>query len=152
VGGSTPGGSGEGSQPGDIAPGQEANPEFARQATELVLKRVQDSLERGDVDPQLLEDLGWTPEQMQRFVERMGRELNRPADTADSPAAAARQLQFEEMLKSLQLDRQGRRREAGEQPSREVQQVDSRRAPVPSEYRKAFEAYQKRLAKQPAKK
>lgn len=138
---------GKGSDDGTSAPaGEEANPEFQRQAAELVLQKLKDELERGDVSPELLEELGWTKEQTERFVERMSQELNR--SKTESPESEARRLQFEEMLKNLNVKPKASTREATEQPSREVEQVDSRRRNVPAEYRKAWERYTERLNKQ----
>ncbi|MDZ4687518.1 MAG: hypothetical protein SH850_20805 [Planctomycetaceae bacterium] len=140
----TAGGTGE-----EVAPGDPANLEFKKQAAELVLQRLKDGLDRGEVDPQLLEELGWTPDEMQRFVSRMSKSLHDEAD-AESPEALARRVQFEEMLRSLNLDRTGAKRAAGKQPSREVDQIEARRAPVPEAYRKAWERYTQQMSKQPA--
>jgi hypothetical protein len=128
--------------------GDPANLEFKKQAAELVLQRLKDGLERGDVDPKLLEELGWTPDEMQRFVNRLSQTLHQN-DDAESPESVARRVQFEEMLRSLSLDRSGRKRAASQQPNREVDQIESRRAPVPGEYRKAWEKYTQQLSKQP---
>ena len=125
-----------------------ANLEFKKQAAELVLQRLKDGLDRGDVDPKLLDDLGWTPDDMRRFVDRMSQSLHQ-TDAAETPEALARRVQFEEMLRSLNLDRTGTKRTAGQQPNREVDQIESRRAPVPSQYRKAWEKYTQQLSKQP---
>jgi hypothetical protein len=126
--------------------GDAAVAEFNRQAAELILQRLQKNLERGDIDPALLEELGWTEAEMRRFVERLGKQLQRDAD--DSPEAEARRLQFEEMLKSLDLRRTGAKRAAGEVPKRSVEQVDSRRSVAPAEYRKAWETYTRKLLEQ----
>jgi collagen type III alpha len=149
-GGEQPGpdGEGGGAAPAAAPPGDPANLEFKKQAAELVLQRLKDGLERGDVDPQLLDELGWTNDEMQRFVNRLSESLHGTGE-AESPEAIARRVQFEEMLRSLKLDRVGAKRTAGQQPSREVDQIESRRAPVPGEYRKAWERYTRELSKQP---
>ena len=50
----------EGGESPAVAPGEEANMEYNRQATELILQKLNKQLERGDVDAELLEQLGWT--------------------------------------------------------------------------------------------
>ena len=137
-----------GGSPNSAPPGDPANLEFKKQAAELVLQRLKDGLERGDVDPQLLEELGWTTDEMQRFVDRLSQALH-GGEGDESPESRARRIQFEEMLRNLNLDRSGVRRSAANQPSREVDQIESRRAPVPGEYRKAWERYTRQLSKQP---
>jgi hypothetical protein len=131
--------------------GDAADVEFNRQAAELVLQKLKNNLERGDVDPALLKELGWTEDDMRRFVERLGLELETPTDD-NSPEALARRQQFEEMLKSLDLRRSGSKRAAGQQPTRSVEQIDTRRSTAPAEYRKAWETYTRRLLEQKPKK
>ena len=41
----------------------------------MVLKRLKEELDRGEVDPELLKKLGWTEKDMQRFAERLERQL-----------------------------------------------------------------------------
>jgi hypothetical protein len=129
--------------------GDPANLDYNKQATELVLQRLQQNLERGEVDPKLLEELGWTEEQLQRFVGRLQTALEETAKPAETPQDQARRVQFEEMLKSLDVHRAGSVRTGGDQPSREVEQTDVRRAPVPAEYRRAWENYTRSLSKTP---
>ncbi len=112
-----------------------------------MLQKLKNGLERGEVDPGLLEELGWTEDQLQRFVERMETALRESSQKSETPAEQARRVQFEEMLKSLDVNRRSGVRSGKEQPSREVDQVDSRRAPVPVEYRRAWEQYTKSLSK-----
>ena len=147
--------------PNDDAPGEAtveeseaANLEYNRRATELVLKRLQDELERGDVDPELLEQLGWSKDEMQRFAERLGKHLQESKSLEETPESIARRQQFEEMLKSLDLKKQGTKRSGENSPQRDVNQIESRRANVPPQYRKAYEQFTKDLArqKQPASK
>ncbi len=98
----------------------------------------------------MLEELGWSRDQLERFVDRMSQELNRTK--GESPESEARRLQFEEMLKNLNVKPKASTRTAGETPRREVDQFDSRRSVVPAEYRKAWERYTERLNKQPSQK
>ena len=125
-----------------------ANLEYNKQASELVLKRLQDGLERGDVDPELLEQLGWTEAEMKRFAERLGKHLQESKSTEETPESLARKQQFEEMLKSLDLKKQGTKRSGENSPQRDVNQIESRRNNVPPQYRKAYEQFTKDLARQ----
>ncbi len=128
--------------------GEEANLEYNKQATELVLKRLQDGLERGDVDPELLEQLGWTEAEMKRFAERLGKHLQESKSPDETPESQARRQQFEEMLKSLDLKKRGAKRSGENSPQRDVNQIESRRANVPPQYRRAYEQFTKDLARQ----
>ena len=144
-------------EPGDATTLEEseaANLEYNKQASELVLKRLQDGLERGDVDPELLEQLGWTEAEMKRFAERLGKHLQESKSLDETPESIARRQQFEEMLKSLDLKKQGAKRSGENSPTRDVNLNDSRKANVPPQYKKAYEQFTKDLArqKQPASK
>lgn len=140
-----PGGSGA------AAEGEAANLEFKKQATELVLKRLQDGLERGDVDPELLEKMGWTEDQMRRFTERLSKHLQEAKSPAETPESQARRQQFEETLKSLNLNKQGTTRQGDKSPQRDVDQIDSRRSTVPKEYRSAAERFSREVTRQKGK-
>jgi collagen type III alpha len=142
-------GNGEGIAPTDsptnAGPAEAAKLEHQKQATDLVLKQLQNDLERGEVDPQLLDDLGWNQDDLQRFVDRVNQQLLSSDETA-TPESAARRLQFEEMLKSLPTAGQSAEQRGSAEPDRSVEQIDARRAPVPKEYRKAYEMYTRKLA------
>jgi len=125
-----------------------ANLEYNKQATELVLKRLQDGLDRGDIDPELLEQLGWTEAEMKRFAERLGKHLQESKSLEETPESIARRQQFEEMLKSLDLKRRGTKRSGENSPQRDVNQIESKRTTVPPQYRKAYEQFTKDLARQ----
>src|SRR5690606_36893861 len=81
--GSQTGSGNAGGGSGDLTP-DEANLEDKCQAANLVLKQLQEELDRGQVDPELLKELGWTEEQMRKFAERLSQELNR-SDPPDTP-------------------------------------------------------------------
>lgn len=163
-----PGGNGESSNPtqgdgtngfagkgGDAPDAQtdpdEANLDYNRRAAELVLQRLKDDLNNDTVDPKLLEELGWTPEQLARFTERLAKQLEKPADEL-SPLDEARRKQFEETLKSLNLKDGTAQRSGEKSPQRELEQTGARRAPVPQDYKAAAEAFTKSLSKQKAAK
>jgi len=133
-------------QPEDPQAAEQANLDYAKKATNLVLKRLKEQLERGDVDQQLLDELGWTKEDAAKFAKRLEEQLNAPRDPA-SPEAEARQRQFEELLKSLTVSSTTSRREGDRTRQRRTQQTETRRTTVPPEYREQIEAYTKGLSK-----
>lgn len=58
--------SGKGSDPG----GDEANLEYARKQTDLILDELSEQLEKQEVDRKLLDKLGWTEQELKQFVQR----------------------------------------------------------------------------------
>lgn len=123
------------------------NVEDRLKATNLVLKQLQDDLDRGKVDQELLDKLGWTEDDMRRFTERLQQRLSTDDELAD-PGEAARARQFREMLKSLDLKASSRERlDAFEQKEATTDFSDLRER-VPQKYRGAFEKYLDKLARQ----
>ncbi|MGQ9605101.1 MAG: hypothetical protein ACUVTW_02805 [Thermogutta sp.] len=82
----------------------EPNVEYARRQTDLALRYLEEELAKSTPDPELMERLGWTREEMERFAQRW-RELRKKAEvpTADTNSAK----EFQEVLKSLGLRPQG---------------------------------------------
>jgi hypothetical protein len=126
---------------------EEANEEFSREAANLVLRRLQKELERGEVDQELLDELGWTPEQLKKFVERMQRQLEEKPDDSNSPQAKARQRQFEEMLQNINLSEKSQRRNDTNKEKQAGEGIGSVRRPPPAEYRDVFESVTKGFSK-----
>ena len=113
------------------------------------MKRLQGDLERGQVDPQLLKELGWTEDRMAQFVQRMQEQLKDRGEDP-SPEAVARRLQFEETLKNLQLTRAIKKHSGETSNKRRTQHIQARDVPVPPEYRESYNSYTKSLSKSPA--
>lgn len=129
--------------------GDEANLEYNRQATELILNRLKKQLDRGEVDEDLLKELGWTPDEMQRFTDRISKSLNESKREAENDLESkARQQQFQEMLKSLDLRKTGTQRSGKAAPKREVEQIDSKRTPPPANYRSATDKFTRGVNRQ----
>ena len=134
----------------------EANLEYAKQASNLVLQKLKKDQARGEVDPKLLEELGWTKEDLARFTKRLEEQLQQTPSEEDSPAATAQRLQFEEMLKTIGLSGKTQKRTYDPSKTSRVGEVGARNIPVPREYRELYEAYTRSLssgdakAKQPA--
>lgn len=125
---------------------EKANEEFARRASNLVLRKLKKDLERGETDQKLLDELGWTREDMERFVKRLERQLEDNGDDM-SPESVARRRQFEETLKTLGLSNRTNKRTAKSGKTTRVNEAGDRKIPVPAEYRELFEEYTKDLAK-----
>ena len=119
--------------------GDEANLEFARRQTDLALEKLADQLRRKKVDQELLDKLGWSEDDLARFVDRW-RERQAAAQRNDPQGEAARQ-ELDQALKSLGL----RPRELKGQTERQQDRVrdlrDGPRAPVPIEWQEWMRAY-----------
>jgi hypothetical protein len=108
--------------------------EHARNAANLAIEHLRDSLAKGRTD--VLDDLGWTPEQARAFLERW-QQMQHLADSPDPKKHA----EFERTLRSLGL------RPGGVQHSRDVPtdrrggQAEGRRSKPPSDYREQFKAF-----------
>lgn len=150
-GGDVTEGDGSATEGGDtppVAAGEDANMEYNKQATELILQKLKKELERGEVDPELLEQLGWTQDEMKQFADRLSKYLDQSKRAEETPEAKARQQQFQEMLKNLDLQKSGTQRSGEKEPKRDVMQIDSKRAPVPPAYRSAYDKFTRDMARQ----
>jgi len=112
----------------------------------MVLKRLKEELDRGDVDPELLKKLGWTDKDMQRFAERLERQLAEPKP--NDPGAEARRRQFEEVLRNVDLESSGRRQTGSFNAQQSTNNFSERRLVAPRSHRKAYEDYLKRISRQ----
>lgn len=126
-----PGGSAEAVQ---TAP-DEANLDYKRRATELVLDRLKDQIDRNQVDQELLKKLNWSQEDLQRFVERWDR-LRAEAQQDDEG-----RKRFEQTLDRLNLQRRGVgiRQQGGQGDDRALREM--RWTNPPAEYEEQFKAY-----------
>ena len=132
-----------GENAGDIATEEKANLEFNRKAANLVLKRLQDDLDDGKTDQKLLDEFGWTKDDLRRYLERMKRTVKQPGED-DTPKTEAQKQQIQEFLKGYKL-RQGR-----SDRDQSSGGVAPRRKPVPAEFREAYDAYTRSLLRKAA--
>jgi collagen type III alpha len=139
---------GSGANPSDpnLKDADKANLDDKLKASNMVLKRLKEELDRGDVDPELLKKLGWTEKDMKRFAERLERQLAQPKP--DDPAAEARRRQFEEVLRNVDLESSGREQAGDFSNQKSTNNFSERRLPAPRSHRKAYEDYIKRLSQQ----
>jgi hypothetical protein len=137
---------GDAEEPG----GDEANLEYADKVTDLVLERLKDQLDKGRADRELLRKLGWSQEELAKFVRRW-EQLKREAKGADERAPKARR-ELDAALRSLGLRPAGARAAASKQSGDDQRGLrGSRRSLPPAEFQDAFRAYSQGLA-QPADK
>lgn len=125
---------------------EQARLDYARKATNLVLQKLKKQLERGEPDDELMKEMGWKDiHDVERFAKFLEDNLNSQADD-NSPAAQARRLQFEELLRNLRIGSQPARRDGGHSVERRREAIGNRVLPIPPEYREQYEAYTKRLS------
>ena len=128
--------------------GSDTDPELkeAKDAANLVLKQIEDELQRGDVDEKTLKELGWTKDDLKQFSDRMRDRLKKIEEPTDE-ASKQKQLEFKEMLKSLNLKPKRSNQTGSKKRDRITDGVNTRRSPPPSDLRELFEAYQRSLSK-----
>ncbi|MEZ6126919.1 MAG: hypothetical protein R3C49_27695 [Planctomycetaceae bacterium] len=150
--GNTGGGSGgdsgyDGTRPDDVQVTD------AAQAADLVLKRLKQDLDRGTVDQDLLNELGWSEDQLKAFQDRMQQQLEtlkqRPDADARSCCCRSEQLQqqrVQELLKSLNLKDPGQDRIGRSENDVERQDTTARQSAPPARYRDRLKQYQRSLS------
>jgi len=130
--------------PGEIQPGDEADLDYARKQTDLILDKLDDQLKKKKTDEKLLEKLGWSKDELRRFVDRW-KHLKKQA-TGEAASATAQQ-KLDDALRSLGLGRNRRtgfRSQTAKDKLRELQ--DSYRVQTPLEYQQRVRAYIKGTA------
>ncbi len=125
---------------------EDANLQYARQATDLVLEQLADQLARNKPDRQLLDRLGWTAEDLRRFYEEWSR-LKRQAEQPGQAGQQARR-QLDRALDSLGLRPPGsvaRPRSAAERRFGSLREAG--RFEPPGEWADLFRAYRMGVAR-----
>ncbi len=118
-------------------PGEdEANLDYSRQATDLALEHLRDQQDNRD----LLDELGWTPEDARRFLDRW-QQMKRDAGQQGARGQRAQQT-LDDQLRGLGLSPQAAqarsiRRSQGTPPLRD----DGARSAPPSQYRDHYRAF-----------
>ncbi|TWU22761.1 hypothetical protein [Bythopirellula polymerisocia] len=138
------GGSSSPPPPGELEPGDEANLDYARKQSDLVLDRLEDQLDKDSVDQEMLEKLGWSKEDLRKFVDRWKGLMN--AAEQEGPAGDEAQQELDNALRSLGLrpGRRGYQSQAIQEKLRELK--DSYRGQTPLEYADQVRAYIKGTA------
>jgi hypothetical protein len=125
---------------------EKANLEYARKATDLALAHLKDELAKDRPDPELLNRLGWTRNDLEKFVKRW-EQLRGPARTGgESDASAKREL--DEALRSLGLRPRATSMQGNAGRDDKSQGYkESRRTSPPPEYAEQYKAYTQGTAK-----
>ncbi|HJT30578.1 MAG TPA: hypothetical protein VJ783_00825 [Pirellulales bacterium] len=135
-----PNAAGDNSEPG----GDDPKLEYTRKATDLALEKLQDQVANDKLDPELLEKLKWTPEDMQRFLKQW-QQLKHAAEESGPRSDAAREL--DEALRSLGLRPRGAALEGGRPTGKNVSGLrEGQRTAPPPEYREQYREFSKAKA------
>ncbi len=126
---------------GEVPPGEKPNVEYARKATDMVLEYLKD--QQQDPDQELLDELGWTKEDMRDFIERW-ETMKRSA-----VEAAGGQRELDDALRSLGLRSSANSPRSGSVPDdkRQAARNLGTRTSPPSTYAEQFNAYRKGTAR-----
>jgi hypothetical protein len=111
----------------------------------MVLRRLQDEIQRGEINEEWLKRTGWTEDQARRFAEQLQHQLD---DTSppDSPEELARHRQFDEFLRGLKPSGPGQVRQGSDVRNRQdIESFDPSRQYIPAEYRDIAEEYRRRI-------
>jgi hypothetical protein len=115
--------------------------EYARKATELALKRLKD--EEHNPDPELLDKLGWSKEDLAEFLRRWDALQKSAQDTKDG------KRELDEALRSLGLRDPANRKRAGGTASdtqRDLRDAGNRSS-APPKYRDLYDSFRKGAAR-----
>ncbi len=154
---SRPGSARQGEDPGDdtqkgngktggLPKAEPVNEDFSKEAANLVLKRIEDQLQRGKVDPDLLKSLGWNADDVKKFANRLRNQASTPS-TDNSPEAQAKRRQFEDLLKSINIKSGGSKRTGRSKRQRKTDSINAQDVPVPLQFREAVKLYRRNLSR-----
>jgi hypothetical protein len=126
--------------------GDQANLEFAKKQTDLVLEKLSDQLAKKQVDPKLLKSLGWTEAELRQFVDRWKGLKAAAAAEGDNPGDATAKL--DAALRAIgPLQRRGPLQIRGAATADELRNLnEGYRARTPLEYADRVRAYMKGAA------
>ena len=118
--------------------GDAANLEYARKQTDLVLDKLSDQLNRNKVDDRLLKELGWSREDLRRFVARW--QQRKEAAQREDPSGDMAKRELDDALRSLGLHHDRLQQAAAKKDTlRDLR--EGYRGPVPLEYQERLRAY-----------
>ncbi|MCC9605011.1 hypothetical protein LOC68_25110 [Blastopirellula sp. JC732] len=122
----------------------EANLDYARKATDMVLDKLEH--DQKEPDQELLNKLGWSKEQFREFMQRW-KSMKQAAETA--PEGSDAKQEMEEALRSLGLTPgQDRMRRADSSSAQQGGAADVNRSRPPAAFLEQYKAYLKGSAKQ----
>lgn len=117
--------------------------EDRRKAADLVLKKLDKELERGEVDADLLKELGWNQENLKQFQQRMSDYLRQEKSAEQN---LLKQKQFEEMLQNMRLEGKRTERTGRSGGATNRDEFVPNLIPPPAEYREIEQAFRKSLS------
>jgi hypothetical protein len=121
---------------GDNVEGEDANLDYARRATDVVLDHLQDELNKPEPDAELLKELGWTKEQLAEFVSRWEK-VRELAQKEGAEGDKAR-----DQLRNLGLRPPSTSVGSNQQSDSVTNLSESLRIPPPAPFAEAYKAYQ----------
>ena len=119
--------------------------EDRKKAAELVLNQLEEDLKRGDVDENLLKDLGWEKDNLKQFQQRMADYLRRQQQGNENDL---KQKQFDEMLKNIRLGGDRGARTGNQSGRSNTDEFAPTLTPAPPEYRELEQAFRRSLLEQ----
>ncbi|MCO6046148.1 hypothetical protein NG895_19790 [Aeoliella sp. ICT_H6.2] len=128
---------------GTVAEGDKANLEYTRKQTDLILDKLSDQLDEGKVDQEMLDDLGWSKDDLRQFVDRW----NRLRAEAERPNSTGAKQELDARLRSLgpTMGTKGGTRERTQDDFRNLREGYSGK--VPLKYRDRLKAYTEGVSK-----
>ena len=124
----------------------QANLDYARQQTNLVLEGLDQQLAKKQVDRELLKNLGWTEAELQRFIDRWKNLKERAAGEGEDAEDAKQELN--ETLGSLGPRQNSPLRFQGKAKADDLRANDALRVKPPSEYADRVREYTKGISSQ----
>lgn len=136
-------GGGDGAHRGGEVGGDQANLDFARKQTDLVLKKLSDQLDKKQVDRDLLEKLGWTQQELEQFVSRW----KASKQAAKKPGNRDAQQELDAALRSLGMrpNQLGQQAEVREDQLRDLS--SGYRGKVPAKFRNRLRDYNRGVSR-----
>ena len=138
--GSSGGQPGEGGEPG----GTDPNLEYAQEQTDLALEHLRDQLAKQQPDPELLDRLGWSREELAEFARRW-QQMKRSAKARGARGEEARH-DLTEALRSLGLRPGGTQLDGKNIRTDQLMQRESRRIEAPADWSELYRAYSRGVA------
>jgi hypothetical protein len=144
------GGNSEGNSTGQQSSGdslaeEEANREHAEQSVELALRYLEDQLDTEEVDQELLDRLGWSEADVERFVQEW-RRMQADSRSFTPEEESEEENEWGEAIDALGLRPSGTRRQGGTNASDQIHAIESHRFDSPPSWQERFEAYTQGMA------
>ncbi len=128
------------------SPEEKVDLENRKKAASLALRELEKELSRGKQPQELMDELGYSEQDLEKFLQQFDQDLNQGADQL-TPEAQARRRQFEELLKGIEVGAEGDLRSGGDQPRNASRSTGSNRRSTPKKYESSEEAFRKRMQK-----